>query len=154
MNGFRINSKSWIVVRGFTVVDTTGHGINVTKSAHILIEDNEVCGAGEPALATTVSRGISLATTTDSIVQRNNVHDNSDAGIFLGVGSTGNRHLRQHELRERPRVHPSRSRHRRPGRVEPVVNANLTFDNEDSGINIWEGAARRHRHEQRQLRQR
>ena len=28
-----------------------GHGINVTKSAHILIEGNEVSGAGEPALA-------------------------------------------------------------------------------------------------------
>ena len=77
---------------GSHIADTTGHGINVTKSAHILIEDDEVSGGGKPALATPaiVARGISLATTTDSIVQRNNVHDNSDSGIFLGAGATGN----------------------------------------------------------------
>ena len=139
VNGFRISSRSWIEVRGFTVVDTTGHGINVTKSTHITIEDNNVSGAGEQTLGAT-GRGISLATTTNSFVRRNVTHDNSDAGIFLGLGSTGNV------------VSGNRSSRNARGFARAAVgidvrgastqvSSNLVFDNEDSGINIWDGAA-------------
>ena len=139
VNGFRINSRSFVTVRGFTVVDTTGHGINVTQSAHITIEDNNVSGSGTRALGAT-GRGISLATTTDSLVRRNVTHDNSDAGIFLGLGSTGNV------------VSGNRSSRNARGYVRAAVgidvrgassqvSSNVVFDNEDSGINIWDGAA-------------
>ena len=138
-NGFRINSKSWIVVRGFTVADTVGHGINVTKSTHILIEGNEVSGAGEPALGT-VFRGISLATTTDSIVQGNNVHDNSDSGIFLGAGANGNQILNNSSSENARGYTRAAVGIDVRGALNTVVNANLTFGNEDSGINIWEGS--------------
>ena len=138
VNGFRINSRSFVTVRGFTVVDTTGHGINVTQSAHITIEDNNVSGSGTRALGAT-GRGISLATTTDSLVRRNVTHDNSDAGIFLGLGSTGNV------------VSGNRSSRNARGYVRAAVgidvrgassqvSSNVVFDNEDSGINIWDGA--------------
>ena len=152
VNGFRINSRSFVTVRGFTVVDTTGHGINVTQSAHITIEDNNVSGSGEQALGAT-GRGISLATTTDSLVRRNVTHDNSDAGIFLGLGSTGNV------------VSGNRSSRNARGYVRAAVgidvrgassqvSSNLVFDNEDSGINIWDGATNSRRHQQRELPQR
>ena len=116
-----------------------GHGINVTKSAHILIEGNEVSGAGEPAMGT-VFRGISLATTTDSIVQGNNVHDNSDSGIFLGAGANGNQILNNSSSENARGYTRAAVGIDVRGALNTVVNANLSFANEDSGINIWEGS--------------
>jgi parallel beta-helix repeat protein len=141
-NGFRINSKSYITVRGFTIADTAGHGINVTKSSNITIEGNEVFGAGEPVLATpaVVARGISLATTTNSIVQTNNVHDNSDSGIFLGAAANGNQILSNSSSNNARGYTRAAAGIDVRGALNTVVNANLVFENEDSGINIWEGA--------------
>jgi parallel beta-helix repeat protein len=138
-NGFRINSKSWVVVRGFTIADTAGHGINVTKSTNILIDGNEVSGAGEP-VAGLVFRGISLATTTNSIVQKNNVHDNSDSGIFLGAAANGNQILDNSSSNNARGYTRAAAGIDVRGALNTVVSANTTFDNEDSGINIWEGA--------------
>ena len=145
-NGFRINSKSFITVRGFTIADTAGHGINVTKSSNITIEGNEVFGAGEPAPPTgtppvaVVARGISLATTTNSIVQKNNVHDNSDSGIFLGAAANGNQILSNSSSNNARGYTRAAAGIDVRGALNTVVSANLTFENEDSGINIWEGA--------------
>ena len=138
VNGFRINSRSFVTVRGFTVVDTTGHGINVTQSAHITIEDNNVSGSGTRALGAT-GRGISLATTTDSLVRRNVTPRQLRRRHLPGPGLDRKRRLRQQELPERPGYVRAAAGIDVRG-ASSRVTSNAVFDNEDSGINIWDGA--------------
>ena len=88
-HGFQLSSRSWVTIRGFRIVDTLDHGIDVSGGSHLTIEGNEVAGAGRPEQGA-IARGISLSSTTNSIVERNHTHGNSDAGIFIGTGATGN----------------------------------------------------------------
>ena len=136
-NGFRIDSRSWITIRGFKVADTTGHGIYLTASSRITIQNNEVLGAGARTGAT--ARGISLGTTTASVVRGNNTHDNSDAGIFLGAGATDNV-IAENRSSENARGYIRAAVGIDIRAASNNITRNVTFDNEDSGINIWDGA--------------
>ena len=100
-NGFRISSESYVVVQGFHVTNTTSHGINVKDSSNITVVNNTVDGAGTPTDGNT-ARGISITTTTNSVVRRNTTHHNSDAGIYVGVGATGNTIVVEHQPPQRP----------------------------------------------------
>jgi parallel beta-helix repeat protein len=139
--GFRVASESWITIAGFDVRDTTSEGIRVTGSSHVTIAGNEVSGAGTP-LSGETAKGISLtSTTTSSTVTDNDTHHNSDAGIYLASGSTGNvvtRNRSWMNAREYTRAAAGIDV-RSP---DNEVSANITFDNEDSGVNIWDGADR------------
>jgi parallel beta-helix repeat protein len=46
-NGFKISSKSYVTIKGFTVTGTTGVGILVSGSNHITIDSNDVSKAGQ-----------------------------------------------------------------------------------------------------------
>ena len=136
-SGFRVDSRSWIRIRGFRVADTVSHGIHVTGSSRIEILDNDVSGAGEREEGDT-ARGISFGTTRASLVQGNVTHDNSDAGIFLGPGSTGNLVTENSSSRNaRGYIRAAVGIDVRAGSND--VTRNVTFANEDSGINVWDG---------------
>ena len=135
-----------VIVRGFTVVDTTGHGINVTKSAHIMIEDNEVSGAGKPALR------------RDGPGHLARDHDRLDRAAQRRPRQLRRGHLPRRWARPGTSSPSNTSSDNARGYVRAAagidvrgassqVNSNVTFDNEDSGINIWDGAdgSRRHR---------
>jgi len=137
-NGFRISSESYIVVDGFHVRNTTSHGIIVKDSSNISVQDNEVSGAGAPALGST-ARGITISTTTQSLVSGNTTHDNSDAGIFVGSGSTGNLvvgNISHNNARGYVRAAAGID----VRAASTTVSGNVSYDNEDSGLNVWDGA--------------
>ena len=48
-NAFRMTTKSYIVIDGFTVTDTVDYGIYASGSNHITISNNHVSSAGSPA---------------------------------------------------------------------------------------------------------
>jgi hypothetical protein len=137
-HGFQLSSRSWVTIRGFRIVDTADHGIAVTGGSHLTIVANEVAGAGRPVDGAT-GRGISLSSTTTSIVERNRTHHNSDAGVFIGTGATGNYVARNASWNNaRGFVRAATGIDVRAS--SNTVTRNITFDNEDSGINIWNGA--------------
>ena len=137
-HGFQLSSRSWVTIRGFRIVDTLDHGIDVSGGSHLRIEGNEVAGAGRPVDGAT-GRGISLSSTTNSIVERNHVHGNSDAGIFIGTGATGN-YVARNTTSDNARGFTRAAAGIDVRGPSTTVTRNITFDNEDSGINIWNGA--------------
>src|SRR5439155_17245413 len=80
--GFRVATKSWIVITGFATRNTTSYGFYITYSSFITVSANDVAYAGQPTSGLT-KRGIYLGGTTDSLIAANTVHHNADSGILL-----------------------------------------------------------------------
>jgi parallel beta-helix repeat protein len=135
-NGFKISSKTYVVIRGFTVTGTSGVGIVVSGSSHITLDGNDVSVAGQ-RVSGLIAKGISLSGTTASLVQNNKSHDNSDAGIGVTSTSTGNV-ITGNESYNNARGF-SRAAAGIDLRNSPnnTISANRLHDNEDSGLNIW-----------------
>jgi parallel beta-helix repeat protein len=138
VNGIEISSARWIVVRGFRVFDTSGPGIRVKNSTHITVVGNTVSYAGDPT-EDGAAKGIRLVDTTDSLVASNVTHHNSDAGIYLSATTT------RVVVRDNRSYANARGYIRAAAGVDVrgpdnTVDGNITYDNEDSGINIWKGA--------------
>ncbi len=139
-NGFLISGRRWITVHGFTVTHTSSYGIDVTDSSHIRISVNHVQFSGSPVSGST-SAGIRIRNTTDSLIVRNTSDHNTYAGItVMGVSSTRN------EVRGNTTFSNAEGYQRAaPGiRIYKgsgnVVDGNVTYDNEDSGIECYAGA--------------
>jgi parallel beta-helix repeat protein len=139
-SGFKLSSRSWITISGFTVSGSPSHGISATAGSHLTITSNDVSGAGEPVSGYT-KRGIYLSDVADSLVSGNVTHDNSEAGIYLadtssGITVSGNRSFRN--ARGYTRAAPGID----VRGVDNVVTRNVTFDNEDTGLQFYNGAKR------------
>src|SRR4029078_8822588 len=87
-NGFSLSGRSYIMIRGFTVADTTSYGISVSDSSNIVIENNHVQSAGTPT-PDLRAFGIKFSDTTNSSIAQHTVDHNSDSGIDLVHESTG-----------------------------------------------------------------
>lgn len=140
MNGFRLSGRSWITIRGFTVTDTVSHGIHASSGAGVTISANEVSGAGAP-VSDQIARGIFLKGMSSSLVEGNVVHHNSDHGIMLSGGTTGTTVSSNQvfqNAREYTRAAAGIQVH---GSSSNVIEANLSYANEDSGFNVREAAS-------------
>jgi parallel beta-helix repeat protein len=137
--GFRLSGRQWITIRGFAVADTTNHGIYASNGTEITISGNDVSGAGHP-ISGDIARGIYLKEMSNSLVESNSVHHNSDHGILLGAGTNGTtaranvvfNNARQF-TRAAAGIHVA-------GSSGNVIEANLTYANEDTGINVRSAA--------------
>jgi parallel beta-helix repeat protein len=139
-NGFLISGRRWITINGFSVIHTSSYGINVTDSSHVRISANHVQFSGSPVSGRT-STGIRIKNTTDSLIVRNTSDHNTYAGIMvMGVSSTRN------EVRGNTTFSNAEGYQRAaPGiRIYKgsgnVIDNNVTYDNEDSGIECYAGA--------------
>jgi parallel beta-helix repeat protein len=136
VNGFKLSSKSYVVVRGFTVTTISGVGILASGSNHITLDGDDVSVAGQRVSGLT-AKGISLTGTTASLVENNRVHDNSDAGIGVTSSSNGN------TITGNESYGNARGFSRAAAGIDlrnstgNTVSANRLHDNEDSGLNIW-----------------
>lgn len=134
-HAFKVENRSWVVIRGFRVADSVGDAIDIEDSTQITVADNEVLGSG----VTTSSGkavGIILDGTTNSSVSGNRVHHNSDRGIYL-TGASGNTIVGNEVysnarvyVREASGIHVYRS-------TSNTLKGNVVHHNEDSGINIY-----------------
>jgi parallel beta-helix repeat protein len=139
-SGFKLSSRSWITVAGFTVTGSPGNGINLTTGSHLTITGNDVSGSGQPVSGST-KRGIYLSAVTDSVVSGNVTHGNTEAGIYLDASS----------LRDTISANTSYGNARGYTRAAPGIDVrgddntvvrNVTFGNEDSGLQFYTGAER------------
>jgi parallel beta-helix repeat protein len=136
--GFRLSSKSWITIRGFNVTRSTSHGIYVSGSSSITLQANHISYAGQPT-SSLKARGISLKTTTSSLLVANTTDHNTDAGIYLGSGCSGvvvNTNVSFANARQYTRA--AAGVDVRSG--SNTLAGNRTYGNEDSGINVWDEA--------------
>ncbi len=135
-NGFKLSGRSYVTVQGFTITSTTGSGIQASSSTNLTLTGNDVSLAGQPVSGAT-ARGITLNATTNSVVTKNVTHHNTDAGIGLTSGSTGNT-VSANESYANARQYTRAAAGidlRNSG--NNTINANRLHDNEDSGLNVW-----------------
>ena len=137
--GFYISSKNYITVLGFNITGTTGDGLYLSKSDHISLIENHVSYSGKPTSGQT-AKGIRLSNTTNSLVSGNTVDHNSDYGIYLVDGSTGNTVVGNRVYANAQVFQRAASGIRLYGSPGNVVSSNVTHDNEDSGIELYTGS--------------
>jgi parallel beta-helix repeat protein len=138
-NGFYDSGKSYVTIHGFTVTGTTNYGIYVYNTSNVTIDGNDVSYAGHPVSGQT-SKGIYINLTTDSTVSNNRVHHNTDSGIYLTNGAT-----RITIVGNETYANASQYTRQAPGidlrTSGNTVYNNVSHDNEDTGIQLYAGAA-------------
>ena len=139
VNGFKVSSKAYITITGFTVTDTSGPSFNLGNSNHLTIQNDTASDAGQPVSGST-ARGIYLSGVTDSLISGNTVHNVTDSGIYVNPTSSnvtvsGNTTYLNARGYERSAVGIDV---RAPG---ASVIGNVSHDNEDSGIQFYTGAS-------------
>jgi parallel beta-helix repeat protein len=135
---FAISSRSYIVVNGFTVRGTSSYGISVSGGSNIVISHNTVSFAGRPVSGSTAA-GIYLSGLAGGTVSGNVSHDNSAHGIYLTGTTTGV------TVQGNTSYHNAYQYQRNANGINDIapgnsIIRNVTYGNEDSGINIYPGA--------------
>lgn len=136
-NGFTISSRSWITVSGFDITATTSSGIYLWNDSGITLSGNTVTGAGQRVQGANAV-GIYVGSTTNSTLFGNHADNNSAAGIYLTMGSTGitvdsneasfNAYGWERNANGIDVISPGNT-----------IVRNVTHDNEDSGIQFYPG---------------
>ena len=140
-NAFRMSSRSYIVIDGFTITNTVDYGIYASGSNHITISNNHVSYAGGPASGST-RMGIYFNNTDNSIITGNTTDHNSQDGIRLTGGSSGN--LVSNNVSfgnaEQWQRNATGIQVTGLGSDSNTIINNITYANEDSGIQCYSGA--------------
>jgi parallel beta-helix repeat protein len=138
-NGFYISGRSYVTVEGFHVTDTSGDGIVVKNSSSITLRGNRASFAGEPILHKT-AKGIRVEGSTDSVLESNTVDHNTSYGIYLLSGSTRNRIVGNESFANASVFSRMASGIRIYVSTGNTISSNVTHDNEDSGIELFNTA--------------
>jgi len=138
-NGFYVSNASWVTLAGFTIDGTTGYGISVINAAHVTVSRNRISRSGKRQPGA-LAAGIYLRDVSDSLVSKNTSFANSYAGILLTFGATRNV-VRENVTHDNVSGYDRRA----PGirlyeAPDNTVTANVSYDNEDSGIEMYPGS--------------
>jgi parallel beta-helix repeat protein len=133
---FALSSRSYITIRGFTITGTSSHSISVSGGSNVTIASNNESFAGTPI--TSPAMGIYLSNLNGGLVQDNVTHDNSAHGIYLTGTTTGVTVLGNTSY------HNAYQYQRNANGINDIapgnsIIGNVTYANEDSGINIYPG---------------
>jgi parallel beta-helix repeat protein len=135
--GANLSSRSYITLTDLVFAGTVADGIYLSGSSHIVVRGNRVSGAGLPQQSKTAP-GISVRSTTASLVAGNTVVDNNGTGIYVTSGSTDIM-VADNAVAfnaEGWRRNANGINVTSPGNT---VLRNITHDNEDSGIQFYTG---------------
>jgi parallel beta-helix repeat protein len=135
-SGFYLSGKNYVTVRGFNITGTTGDGLYVSKATGVSLIENHVSNSGRPVSGQT-AKGIRLSNATNSLVSGNTVDHNTDFGIYLVEGSTGNTIVGNRVFASARQFQRAASGIRLYASSGNVVSSNVTHDNEDSGIEVY-----------------
>jgi parallel beta-helix repeat protein len=135
-SGFYLSGKNYVTVRGFNITGTTGDGLYVSKATGVSLIENHVSNSGRPVNGQT-AKGIRLSNATNSLVSGNTVDHNTDFGIYLVEGSTGNTIVGNRVFASARQFQRAASGIRLYASSGNVVSSNVTHDNEDSGIEVY-----------------
>jgi parallel beta-helix repeat protein len=135
---FALSGRSNITVSGFTVTGTSSYGISVSGGGNVVISGNTVSFAGHP-VSGQAAYGIYLSSLAGGLISGNITHDNSAHGIFLSGSTTGV------TVRGNTSYHNAYQYQRNANGINVVapgntIVGNVTYANEDSGINLYPGA--------------
>jgi parallel beta-helix repeat protein len=135
--GFSVSSKSDVTISGFTITNTPSYGIYVNASSNVTVSGNTVSFAGQPVSGQSAS-GIYLSSLNGGLIKGNVTHDNAAHGILLTGSTTGV------TVQGNTSYHNAYQWQRNANGINDVapgnsIIGNVTYANEDSGINIYPG---------------
>jgi parallel beta-helix repeat protein len=133
---FALSGRSYITISGFTITGTSSYGISVSGGSNITITSSTESYAGTPITAP--AAGIYLSNLAGGLIQGNVTHDNSAHGIYLLGTTTGV------TVQGNTSYHNAYQYQRNANGIDDVapgnsIIGNVTYANEDSGINIYQG---------------
>jgi parallel beta-helix repeat protein len=136
-HGFTISSRSYITISGFTVTGTTSSGIYLYNSNNITVSGNTVTYAGQPVQGAN-AQGIYVSGTNNSMISNNTVDHNSDPGIYLTQGSTGD------TVASNEASYNAEGWVRNANGIDVIspgntIIYNVVHNNEDSGLQFYPG---------------
>jgi parallel beta-helix repeat protein len=138
-NGVWVQNVNYITIQGLTVTGTSSEGIVVKNASNITLRGNHVSYSGQPAQGL-VANGIRADAVSGSIIAANTVDHNTDYGIYLFDGSTGNQ-VTGNRVFSNARVYErAASGIRLFGATNNTVASNYSYDNEDSGLEFFDYA--------------
>ena len=138
VHGVYLANRSYVTVSGLTVSGSSGDGVYVTGCDHVTLSGMRATGSGLPN-ASQFAKGFKLIGTTNSTVSASTADHNTDSGIYLAQGSTGNLVVgNQAYNNARQYIRAAPGIDLRSG--ANTVLDNVTHDNEDSGIAFLMGS--------------
>lgn len=134
---FALSNRSHIVINGFSISRTSSYGVSIWGGGDIVVSGNVVSFSGQPVPGHTAA-GIYLSNVTGGTVSGNISHDNSAHGIYLRGTTTGV------TVRGNTAYHNAYQYQRNANGIDDIapgnsIIGNVTYANEDSGINIYPG---------------
>jgi parallel beta-helix repeat protein len=139
-SAFRISSKSYVIIDGFTITGTVDRGIYISTSNNITISNNHVSYSGRPASGYT-RPGVYITSSTNSIITGNTLDHNSSHGVQLINGSNNNLVSNNIAFANAQQWQRDASGIRIDGSSNNTILNNVTHGNEDSGMTNYSGAS-------------
>ena len=136
-SAFALSYKSYVVIKGFNITQTSQKGIYVDSSDHITISNNHVSYAGATSQFHPYEQGIYLKNTTNSTVTGNITDHNTCIGIRLLNNSDYNIVSNNVSFSNFSLVETDAAGIELTGASHNTVINNITYSNEDSGINVY-----------------
>jgi parallel beta-helix repeat protein len=139
-SGFRLSSRQYITINGFTVTGTVDHGIYVSGSSNINITNNTVYAAGAPTTGNDRA-GIYFSGVSTSTINGNTTHENSSHGIVVQASSSNvtisnNRSYGNASVVSRW----ANGILLQTASTNITVIHNIVYNNEDSGIGVYDSS--------------
>jgi parallel beta-helix repeat protein len=137
-HGVYLSGRSYVTVSGLTVSGSTSDGVYVTNGDQVTLTGMHVTLSGLPTVDG-YAKGMKVIGTTNSTIAGNVVDHNTDSGIYLAQGSTGD------VVSANSTFANARGYTRAAAGIDlrsggnTVLN-NVTHDNEDSGIQLYTGS--------------
>jgi parallel beta-helix repeat protein len=138
VNGIYLANRTDVTVSGLTVSGTSADGVYVTGGQNITLSGLHVTNSGQPT-STGFAKGIRLVGTTSSTISGSLVDHNTDSGIYLAQGSTGNT-VTGNTTRDNARVYTRAAAGIDLRSGGNSVLGNISHHNEDSGIQLYTGS--------------
>jgi parallel beta-helix repeat protein len=135
-DAFYINGLSNITIQGFEIATTSGDGVIIKNSSNITVRNLDVSEAGQP-VADKTKRGIRVEASTDCVIANNKVHHNTNNGIYVLTGSTRNQIIGNEVYANASQFERMAAGIRLYGSSGNTLSANVSHDNEDSGIEFF-----------------
>jgi len=138
---FRITSRSYVTIDGFTVTGTADYGLYVWGSDHITLSNNHVSYSGQPLKGST-RVGIYLNSIADSTITGNTTDHNSQDGIRLASGAVNNTVSNNISFANAEQWQRNATGIQVYGSTSSnnTIIHNITYANEDSGMQNYSGA--------------
>lgn len=130
-NGFDIAGVSWVTVQGFTITQTTSHGIKAILSSNLTLADNQVVNAGD--------RGIYIRDSSDITVDNNMIQDSITYGLYIKSITNGTIANNEVTGSGQPVSGGTRKGIYVNGSSNLLIEKNTSAFNSDSGIYLTSG---------------